>query len=86
MSINTADEYKDFFNEDTRHQTKVEKLKRKWIRVKDGVDIYSISRPKLVSLAMEAGAAYKIDSVILIDKEMFETYLESFRIPGVIAK
>lgn len=86
MSIKAVDEYNNFFNEDTRHETKVEKLKRKWIRVRDGVDIYSISRPKLVSLAMEAGAAYKIDSVILIDKEAFELYLESFRIPGAIVK
>jgi len=85
MSVKAAKGY-DFFKDNPRHETEIEKKKAKWIRARDGVDIYSISRPKLISLATEAGAAYKIDTMVLIDTEAFELYLESFRIPGAIAK
>lgn len=64
--------------------TKKEIKKKKWIRCKDGIDMYSMSRPKLVKLAREAGAAYKIDGVILINADKMDRYLESFRIPGEI--
>ena len=83
MSTKTALEY-DYFKEDSHHETKVEKVKKKWIRAREGVDIYSISRNKLVSMARDAGAAYKIDATILIDVETFERYLETFRIPGAM--
>ena len=57
-------------------------MAKKWIRAGEGVKLYSMSRPKLIALAMEAGAAYKIDTMILINKECFERYLETFRVPG----
>lgn len=83
MSKIEAVEY-DYFREECRHETKAEKSRKKWIRAREGVDIYSMSRNKIVSLAREAGAAYKIDATILIDVETFEKYLETFRIPGAI--
>jgi len=85
MSTIQAVEY-DYFRDECRHETKVEESKKKWIRAREGVDIYSMSRNKLVSLAREAGAAYKIDATILIHVETFEEYLETFRIPGAIMK
>lgn len=62
---------------------KTEKRK-KWIRCKEATVRYSMSRPTIVSLARDAGAAYKINATLLIDTEKFDLYLESFRIPGVV--
>ena len=82
MSINTMAEY-DYFN-DARRETKVQKLKKEWIRTKEGIEMYSMGRTKLVSLAREAGAVYKIDGTLLINVEKFELFLETFRIPGEV--
>lgn len=57
---------------------------KKWIRCKDAIDMYGLSRPTIVRLAREAGAAYKINKAILINTETFDVYLESFRVPGAI--
>lgn len=57
-------------------------VRKKWIRCSEGIEIYRISRPKLIELARDAGAAVKINSVILIDRDAFDNYLETFRIPG----
>lgn len=76
----------DFFKDENRQESRTVTRQRKWIRCKEGVEMYSVSRPKLVALATEAGAAYKIDATILIDTEKFENYLESFRIPGRVIK
>ncbi len=75
------DEY-DYFKDDGNRESRVSPKKRKWIRCREGVEMYSVSRPKLIAMAKEAGAAYKVDATILIDTERFENYLESFRIPG----
>jgi len=56
--------------------------RKKWIRCSEGIKIYSMSRPKFIELAREAGAAVKINSVILVDQDAFDSYLETFRIPG----
>ncbi|MCR5233582.1 MAG: hypothetical protein K6E53_06685 [Lachnospiraceae bacterium] len=53
---------------------------KKWIRCKEGTEIYSLGRTKLTELAKEAGAVLKIDATILIDREKFDRYLETFRI------
>lgn len=56
--------------------------RRKFIRVKEGVEKYNISRPTLMKLALESGAMIKIESTILLDDQMLEKYIESFRIPA----
>lgn len=61
---------------------RVERKRKKWMRCKEGTEVYSIGRTKLTALAREAGALYKIDGTLLIDTIKFDLYLESFRIPG----
>lgn len=70
----------DFFHSPKKEQRE-EKKRKEWIRAKEGVEIYSMSRPKLVRLAREAGAVYKIDGTLLINARKLEEYLEMFRIP-----
>jgi len=51
----------------------VEKTK-KFVRYQEGAELYSIG------LTKEAKAVYKIDKVALVNCEIFEKYLETFRI------
>ena len=55
---------------------------RKFIRCKQGIQIYNMSRPQFIKLAVNAGAAYKINSMILVDKAVFDAYLETFKVPA----
>ncbi len=55
---------------------------KRFIRCRQGVELYNMSRPQFVKLAIEAGAAYKINSMILVDKNIFEQYLDTFKIPA----
>ena len=84
MSTKEALEY-DYFKDNSDHKdVESEDVRKKWMRCKEGTRTYSMSRPKLIELARDAGAAYKIDSMILIDIEVFERYLETFKIPGKV--
>lgn len=63
----------------------VEKVKRtknmvkKFVRYKEGAELYSMGHCKFEQLAKEAGAVYKIDGICLVNCHIFEEYLESFR-------
>ena len=60
----------------------VEKTKvaaKKFARYKEGAERYSIGLTKFQQLAKEAGAVYKVDKIALVNCELFEKYLESFR-------
>lgn len=56
--------------------------KKKFIRYKEGAELYSISQSKFEKLAKDAKAIYKVDKVVLVNCELFEKYLETFRIDG----
>ena len=60
----------------------VEKTKntaKKFVRYKEGAERYSIGLTKFQQLAKEAGAVYKVDKIALVNCELFEKYLETFR-------
>ena len=54
---------------------------KKFVRYQEGAEKYSMGLTKFTALAKEAKAVYKIDKVTLVNCEIFERYLESFRIP-----
>ena len=58
--------------------------RQKFMREKDAVRVYCMSRPKIQEEALKAGAFYKIGGVNLINVQIFDEYLEGFRIPGVV--
>ena len=45
----------------------------------EGAEKYSLGLTKFQALAKEAKAVYKIDKVALVNCEIFEKYLETFR-------
>lgn len=54
-------------------------LRRKYLRYKDAELVYSIQHKKLLELASRAGAIYRIDGYVLINRDIFDEYLEQFR-------
>lgn len=77
-----AREY-DFFNDrNPNNEILPTSNRKKWIRVKDAVDLYSLSRSKLMRVATDAGAIYKIEATVLIDSVTLESYIETFKVPG----
>ncbi len=59
---------------------KDKKIAKKFVRYQEGAALYSIGLTKFQELAKEAKAVYKIEKVALVNCEIFEKYLETFRI------
>ena len=59
----------------------VEKTKnsKKFVRYQEGAEKYSIGITKFQELAKEAKAVYKVDKIALVNCEIFEKFLETFR-------
>jgi len=82
---NLSEEYDFFEPSKNLREVKVSREPKKWIRCKEGTQIYSMGKTKFLAMAREAGAAVQIDRTILVDSEMFDRYLETFRVPkGVL--
>ena len=58
------------------------KLRREYIRYQQAELIYSLSHKKLLELASDAGAIFRIDSTVLINREIVDAYLERFHEPA----
>ena len=59
--------------------TKKEKRKR-LVRYKEGAEMYSMGMNKFQALAKDARAVLKIDRMVLVDLDIFDEYLETFRV------
>lgn len=55
------------------------KYAKKFVRYKEGAERYSLGLTKFQALAKEVKSVYKIDGVALVNCELFERYLETFR-------
>lgn len=54
--------------------------RKKFVRYKDGAEIYSMCQSKFERMDREAKATYKLDKLVLVNTEIFERYLETFRV------
>lgn len=54
--------------------------KKKFVRYAEGAKLYSIGEALFARLAMEAHAVYKINHICLVNTEIFEEYLEAYRV------
>lgn len=54
--------------------------KKHLVRYKEGAEMYSMGMNKFQTLAKEAGSILKIDRLVLVDLDVFDRYLESFRV------
>lgn len=55
------------------------RMAKRFVRYQEGAELYSLGLTKFQELAKEANAVYKIDKVALVNCEIFEKYLETFR-------
>ncbi len=53
---------------------------KKFVRYKDGAELYSMCQTKFEELAKEAGATYKLNKLVLVNCDILDDYLEMFRI------
>ena len=60
------------------------RLRKKFLRYQEAEIVYSIQHKKLLELAGKAGALIRIDGYVLIDRDVFEEYLEQFREPSTL--
>lgn len=54
--------------------------KKKFVRYQEGADIYSMSVRKFQDLAKDAGAIYKVGKMALVNCEIFDQYMEPFKL------
>lgn len=54
--------------------------RKKFVRYKEGAELYSMCQTKFEQMAKEAGAVYKLNKVVLVNCDIFDEYLETFRI------
>lgn len=66
-------------------QESAKRLRRQFLRYKDAEIVYSIQHRKLLELASEAGAIYRMDGTVLINRDIFDEYLERFHEPSTLA-
>lgn len=53
---------------------------KKFIRYKQGVELYGMCQTKFEQMAHDANAVYKLDKMVLVNLELFDKYLETFRV------
>ena len=54
--------------------------KKKFVRYQEGADIYSMSVRKFQDLAKDAGAIYNVGKMALVNCEIFDQYMETFKL------
>ena len=69
-----------YYNEQKRSEVMeaARRLRRKFLRYQQAEIVYSLSHKKLMELANAAGAIYRMDGIVLINREIFVEYLERF--------
>ena len=60
------------------------RIRRQFLLYKDAEIIYSLQHKKILELASEAGAIYRMDGTVLINRDIFEEYLERFHEPSTL--
>lgn len=60
----------------------VERMKngKRFVRYKEGAEMYSMCQSKFEQMAKDAKAIYKVDKLVLVNCDIFEQYLETFRL------
>ena len=53
--------------------------KKLFVRYQEGAELYSMGLHTFEQLAKEAGAIYKIRRVVLVNLDIFDEYLDTFR-------
>lgn len=52
---------------------------KRFVRYKEGAELYSMCQTKFEEIAKEAGAVYKLNKLVLVNCDILDDYLETFR-------
>ena len=58
------------------------KVRKRFVTYKEAAALYSMGMNRIQEHAKLAGATYKMANKVLVNTDIFEAYLEQFRIPG----
>jgi hypothetical protein len=53
---------------------------KRFVRYKDGAEMYSMSLSKFQQLAKDANACYKVNQLVLVNLDILDEYLETYHI------
>ena len=59
---------------------KVNDKEKKFVRYKEGADMYGMSLRKFQDVAKDAEALYKVGKMVLVKVEVIDRYLETFKL------
>lgn len=54
--------------------------RKKFVRYSEGAKMYSMGMSKFQQLAKDAKACYKVNQMVLVNVDIIDKYLETFRI------
>ena len=57
-------------------------VRKRFVTYKEAAELYSMGLTRVQEHAKSAGATYKMGNKVLVNVDIFEAYLEQFRIPG----
>jgi len=60
--------------------TKNNDKEKKFVRYKEGADMYGMSLRKFQDVAKDAEALYKVGKMVLVKVEVMDKYLETFKL------
>lgn len=53
---------------------------KRFVRYSEGAEMYSMGKTKFQELAKDAKACYKVNQLVLVNLDILDDYLETFRI------
>lgn len=56
---------------------------KKYVRLKEGAEIYGVCKTTFSKMADEAGAKRKVNGSVLVSVKKMDEYIEAFEIPAV---
>ena len=56
--------------------------KKRFVRYKTGAELYDVCQSTFEKQAKEAGAVCKVGKAVIVDCEVLDRYLETFRLPA----
>ena len=55
-------------------------INKRFVRYPEGAEMYSMSLSKFQQIAKDAKACYKVNQLVLVNLDILDAYLETFRI------
>lgn len=59
-----------------------QKNRKRFVRYKTGAELYDVCQSTFEKWAKEAGAVCKVGKEVIVDCDILDRYLESFRLPA----